>query len=89
MQDETFADLLRLYETAEVSFRSNTAAFGMLDISLRMADMKTQQSKKELAVAAKLEKAVQAFHVAFCSWRGIWRCSWRGAAENFLALRTE
>ena len=93
MQDETFADLLRLYEADEVSFRNNAAAFGMLDIGLRVVDMKTQQrklnkclaarsmlhstqervaqSKQELAAAAKLQKAVQAFHVAFCSWRGV------------------
>ena len=33
MEGETFADLLRLYEADEVSFRNNAAAFGMLDIA--------------------------------------------------------
>ncbi len=78
---------------ARKCFTRHRCAFVMLEIGLRVVDMKTQQrklnkclaarsvlhstqervaqSKKELAVAAKLEKAVQAFHVAFCSWRGI------------------
>ncbi len=35
---------------------------------LRSTQERVAQNKKELAVAAKLQKAVQAFRVAFCSW---------------------